>query len=327
MPFGWYHVSWSFSTQERLGFLRDVAAGGFNAVHAGIKQADEWAEFLDEAQRLGVKVCTEFGLDPLPIIRRYRDHPAVLTWNPGDEPDGQGVAPAEMARRMDGYKAADPTHPVYMTLCVPATYKLYAACADVLAPDPYPIPIAPLSMVYTSLRSARLACAPYGHPVWGILQCFGYTGGTWRVPTFEECRCMTYLALAAGVKGIIYYTYADPGFNVTQHPELWSGMKTLPAEMKVLEPFLLGGKLTELESGAPDVYASQWRLGKRTLICVVNSSQKESRSVSIRLKGPVGTRALAALPGQPWDMTLEGSTIVGQMQPLQVSVCEVSWGR
>ena len=322
-PFGWYHVSWPFTTRERLDFLRDVAAGGFNAVHAGVKQADEWVEFLDEAQRLGVKVGTEFGVEPLGVIQRFKGHPAVLTWNPGDEPDGQGVTPDEMARRMAVYKAADPGHPVYMTLCVPSTYRLYAAAADVLAPDPYPIPSAPLGSVTTSLRAARQAGAPYGHPVWGILQCFGYAGGPWRVPTFEECRCMTYLALVAGVKGILYYTYADTSFKVTEHPALWADMKTLPAELKAMEPFLLEGALTELPTGSPDLYAAQWRMGRRTMLCVVNSSQKEARAVAVKAAGRLTGGARNLVPGRPWSLALAGNSVRGTLQPMEVAVCEV----
>lgn len=324
-PFGWYHVSWSFSAEERLACLREVAAGGFNVIHAGIKDLGEWETLLDEAEKLGVYVCTEFGVDPLQVIHRYKDKPAVLTWNPGDEPDGAGVAPEEMQRRHDSFKLADPDHPTYMTLCVPSTYARYVGCAEIIAPDPYPINRTNPSTVpvYTTLSAARSEASKYGRPVWGILQCFGYETGSWRVPTFAECRNMTYLALLAGVKGIIYYTFADSGFRVTEHPELWAGMQTLPPEIKALEPALLDGKLEKLETGLEDVFAGAWTVGNRVIICVVNTSPTEARTVAILLPAGAVGEARPMFAGHPASLAARDGQLTGSVGPLDVQVYEI----
>ena len=323
-PFGWYHVSWGFTAEQRLAFLRNVAAGGFNTVHASIKQADEWDAFLDEADKRGVHVVTEFRVDPLLVIKRYRDKPAVLAWNPGDEPDGGGVAPEEMFRRYDEFKKADPNHPTYMTLCVPQRYAKYAGCAEIIAPDPYPINRTDPTpgTVYEMLSQARTEAAKYGRPVWGVLQCFGYKDGGWRVPTFAECRNMTYLALLAGVKGIIYYTYADQGFRIPDNPDLWAQMKTLPAEMKTLEPALLDGHLVKLETGLADVMAGAWTVDNRVIVCVVNASEKESRQVTVTLPLAAKGEARALFAGRPAGMMAEGGKLAGTIEPLAVHVYE-----
>ncbi|MBI3923500.1 MAG: hypothetical protein HY318_18925 [Armatimonadetes bacterium] len=323
-PFGWYHVSWSFTSEERLQCLRDIAAGGFNALHAGIKQIDEWEPLLEEAEKLGVHVVTEFGVDSVKVITRYRDKKAVLAWNPGDEPDGGGVAPEEMLRRFDSFKLADPEHPTYMTLCVPQTYSRYAGCAEVIAPDPYPIPHSPTSAVYDILSQARTEAAKYGRPVWGILQCFGYEKGPWRVPTFAECRNMTYLALLAGVKGIIYYTYADTGFKVTDHPDLWRDMQTLPAEIRTLTPFLLGSRLVKLETGHADVFAGAWTRGKRVVVCVVNTSPKESRQVDLILLTAAKGPARPLFAGRPSGLVFQKGRLRGAVGGMEVEVCELT---
>jgi hypothetical protein len=325
-PFGWYHVSWTFSAEERLECLRKVAAGGFNVIHAGIKDLEEWETFLDEAEKSGVYVCTEFGVEPLQVIHRYKDKPAVLAWNPGDEPDGAGVAPAEMLRRHDDFKLADPDHPTYMTLCVPSTYARYVGCAEIIAPDPYPINRTNPSTVpvYTLLTAARAEASKYGRPVWGILQCFGYETGGWRVPTFAECRNMTYLALLAGVKGILYYTFADSGFQVTEHPELWADMQTLPPEIKALEPALLDGQLMTLETGLEDVFAGAWTEGNRVIVCVVNTSPTEARTVAIPLPAGVTGEARPMFPGRPAGLGTRDGQLRGTMGPLEVHVYETS---
>lgn len=320
-PFGLYHVSWSFNAAERLDALRAIAAGGFNAIHAGIKQIDEWDPFLDEAERLGVKVVTEFGVDMNQVVARYRDKPAVLAWNPGDEPDGQQVDPAEMRERGERFKDLDATHPSYMTLCVPPTYHRYAHCADVIAPDPYPVPHAPLGAVYDSLSSAMREARKHGNTVWGVLQSFGYPQGPWRVPTVPEVRAMTYLALLAGVKGIIYYTYTDgkdpKTFRMWDHAALWDGMKKLPAEMKALEPALLGGSPVPLETGDKQVYAGRWTVDGTSWVIVVNADGKQPHAVS--LAAPAGTpQELFAAQAGP--LAVKDSKLAGVLPPVSVSV-------
>lgn len=317
-PFGFYHVSWAFTAEQRLEALRAIAAGGFNTIHAGIKQLDEWGPFLDEADRLGVKVVTEFGVDANQVVERWRDKPAVLAWNPGDEPDGTGLDPAEMLRRTERFKVIDPSHPTYMTLCVPPTYSRYAHCADILAPDPYPIPMSPLSTVYTSLSSACREAAKHGHSVWGVLQSFGYPQGPWRVPTAAECRAMTYLALLAGVKGIIYYTYADgleaKTFRMWEQSELWDGMKRLPAEMELLAPAILDGTRTVLESGTPEVFAATWSTPGASWMVVVNSDGKAAHDVDLPLAGEA--RALLGAT----VLRAEAGRLRGSLPPLAVEV-------
>jgi hypothetical protein len=320
-PFGFYHVSWSFTAEERLAALRAIAAGGFNTIHAGIKQIDEWDPFLDEAARLGVMVVTEFGTDTSAVVRRYRDKPAVLAWNPGDEPDGAHVDPFEMHERAERFKDLDATHPSYMTLCVPGTYGLYAHCADVIAPDPYPVPHAPLGTVYDNLSAAVREARRHGNTVWGVLQAFGYPQGPWRVPTGPEERAMTYLALLAGVKGIIYYTYTDGKdphtFRMWDQPALWAGMTKLPAEIKALEPALLGASPTTLASGEAQVHAGRWTVGATSWLMVVNGDAAAAHAVTLPAPPGAATELFAATAG---PLTVKDGKLTGRMPALGVSV-------
>lgn len=324
-PFGWYHVSWGFTAEERLACLRTIGEAGFNTLHAGIRQLDEWQELLDEGQRLGVSVVTEYGIDPAPVIARYREHPAVLAWNPGDEPDGQGISPEEMAARAQRFKDQDPMHPTYMTACVPSSYARYAGVADIFAPDPYPITRegAATRPVYECISSARSEADKHGRSVVAILQCFAYvTDGGWRVPTFEECRNMTYLALLAGAKGIVYYTFADNGFHVLEHPELWAGMKTLPAEIRLLEPALTNGERSILGSGAEGVVAGAWKLPDRTVVILASTEMTEARQVSVNLPPGAGTSIVPLLADGLGSLALSEGQLTGSLAPLEVRVLE-----
>jgi hypothetical protein len=294
-------------------------------VHASLKQMDEWDPFLAEAEHLKMRVVTEFGVDQVQAITRYRDRWPVLAWNPGDEPDGNGVDPAVMLERHNAVKATDPTVPTFMTLCRPDLYARYAATAEVLAPDPYPIRYAPSSTapVYTILSQAQQEAAKVGRPIWAILQCFGYQDpGSWRVPTFAECRNMTYLALLAGAKGVLYYTYADTGFNMREHPDLWRDMCTLPRELRALAPWLLNGKREPLPTGAKDVFAGYWTSRRRQAVCVVNTAAEE-RAVSLALPPGAGGRAVPLFAGRPLGLVVTGGKLTGRLGPLEVHVYEL----
>lgn len=326
-PMGFYHVSWGFPAEDRMQFLREVAAAGFNTVHASLKQIDEWDAFLAEAERLNVKVITEFGVDMTAAITRYRGRRAVLAWNPGDEPDGGGVPPEVMLERHNRIKDADPDVPTYMTLCVPSAYAKYAGMAEVIAPDIYPIRYAGASAVpvFTTLTQAVAAAAPLGRPIWFIPQAFGYPReqNSWRVPTFAEVRAMTYLGLLAGAKGLIYYTYRDNGFHMREHPELWEGMKTLPAEIDALAPFLLEGTRELLDTGSKELFAGHWAARGRHAVCVVNASPAEAGEVNLPLPTGAGGAAGDLFPGRPGGLTVREGKLTGRLDPLTVAVCEL----
>jgi len=325
-PLGFYHVSWSFTAEDRLQFLRDVAAGGFNTVHASLKQLDEWDPFLAEAERLNVKVITEFGVDMTAAITRYRGRRAVLAWNPGDEPDGGGVPPEVMLERHNRIKSADAEVPTFMTLCVPGAYRKYAGMAEVIAPDPYPIRHASAATmpVFTMIRQGVTAATPLGRPIWAIPQAFGYAKekNSWRVPTFAEERNMTYLALLAGAKGLVYYTYRDPGFDMHENAELWEGMKTLPAEIERLKPFLLEGRRQILETDVKDAVAGHWTAPGRHVFCLANTAT-EARDISLVLPAGVSGTARDLFPARPGGLKVGDGRLAGRLEALAVAVCEV----
>jgi hypothetical protein len=270
-PFGFYHVSQSFDAAHRSRMAQDLSAAGFNCCHARAMTVAEYAPFLDECAKLGVYVVTEFSAPMYETVERYKTHPAVLAWNPCDEPELNGLAPDEFYARYDRFKQVAPDHLVYAVIASPAEYHAYAGGTDVLAPDVYPVPFAPITTVYRQLRQASAEAAKYDTMLWGVLQCFGGYGGWTRPPTPQELRAMTYLALLAGVKGILYYTYGDQGWVVTDHPEQWEAAKALVPEIKRLAPALLDGRFTLLSEGENDLYAGAWEYQGRTVTVVVNT--------------------------------------------------------
>ncbi len=324
-PLGFYQVSWSTGNEHRLAIVRDIAAWGYNTVHASIRNnelgKDSYGEFLDECAQVGVRVITEFAGDPKPVIERYKNRTAVMGWNPGDEPAPKGITPEEMFRRYDSFKRLDPDHIAYTVICVPSQYANYAAGTDVLAPDPYPVPKTPVDNVYRLFKEAKQAANRTDTALWAVCQAFGgqkyvKTSGWSRSPTPQEFRAMSYLAIMAGAKGIIYYTFYDDSYNLLQDPELLAAAKVFPAEIKEITPFVLDGKAEMLAENRNGVYAMRWKLGKRERLVAVNATKEKVETDLVFAKAKL-------LFGEPEYLKEENGKMRLILPPLERAVLEL----
>ena len=313
-PLGFYQVAWNVSTEDCLRMVRNIAAWGYNTVHVPCKGSSHGA-FLDECSRLGVRVITEFAGDPGPVIEKYRNRPAVMGWNPGDEPARRGITPEQMFARYDRFKQLDPDHLAYTVICMPSQYGRYASGTDVLAPDPYPVPRHPIDNVYRNLKEAKAESVRVDTALWAVCQAFGGQkydkSGEWpRCPDAREFRLMSYLALMGGVKGIIYYTYYDNSFDILKEPDLLEAAKTFPAELQGLIPLVLDGKGELLAEDVDGVYAMAWTLGAECRLVTVNAHDKEAK-VSLPFAGG------QVLYGVPHDLRTEGGNICFTLPPFE----------
>ncbi len=301
-PLGFYEVSWTIPAAERLAMVKDVAKWGYNTVHVGMRgdeyDGDGYGAFLDACAKLGIRVITEFDVGRAEsVIRKYRGKPAVMGWNPGDEPAPKGITPQEMFRRYDSFKQIDSDHIAYTVICVPSQYANYAAGTDVLAPDPYPVPRRPVDDVYRRFKEAKAAANKADTALWAVGQAFGGQKydkkGSWpRWPDAREFRAMSYLSLMAGAKGIIYYVFSDGSFDIRQAPDLLEAVQMFPAEMRGIVPFVLDGKGELLAEDVDGVYAMAWTLGAERRLVVVNARNKET-AVTLPF---AGTRVMFGAP-------------------------------
>src|SRR5690606_33230381 len=144
-----------------------------------------------------------------------------------DEPDLHLLSPSNLrAYRARLRRVA--RKPVYLVLASGAAVEKYGHLADLVAVDWYPIPWNPLATVSREMRSARLASQ--GRPFLAILQAFDWrafpqmirSDQPLRGPTPEELRCMAYLSLFQGARGIIFYSYQAEAWSIREHPEMWA---------------------------------------------------------------------------------------------------------
>lgn len=277
-PFGFYHIShYPNEKARRLAALRRISEAGFNVMAVPLDLND--GDFLDEAARLGVSTIGEFNDDPLSIINAYKYKPSILGWVIADDVDNGKKTADAIAKFSNQVKSADPQHLTYVSGGYPKKIANFANLSDLVAMQSYPIPSEPLSTTDAAISSAAKAAIPHRHPVIANLQAFAWQGS--RAPSRLEVRNMTYQSLINGVKGIIYYTYYDPTWSITNNRGLWNELKSLVPEIRQLSPFLWNGKLTKVTTGTKDVLAGLWTYQNQIVAVVINTSSDTTRQVDI----------------------------------------------
>lgn len=288
-PMGIYSGSVSSPAREKLGYLAQAAEAGINHALDGGQ--------LDMYLKYGVKALREVywaagalakgNERPLAERLKTKDHPALLGWWAEYSSSDQEhiVAPAYRF-----IKERDPNHPVLFM------HTWAGPHGDVYFVYAYPI-LNPLlegdhvvHLYNDCLKPAFEAAAAEGKgkQVWFISQAFDYRIITHRGkivtlhggfrPSREEIRAMNYLALAKGVKGLLYYApgseipdteYAD---DLVIYPRQWTEALKIAREVRHLAPVLAAGQRAEtvrLEEDNPAIhYRELVRDGLHTLIAV-----------------------------------------------------------
>jgi hypothetical protein len=329
-PFGFYHVSWGSTVKERTDHLQEIANAGFNVIHASFKREEsfnDYEKFLNEADRLGVQIITEFGIDPvvnpLVVINRFKHKPAVFGWNISDDVDVDEVNPLNPQQILslhDQVKNIDPHHITYIS---GTTYKLlnFANSADAVGFQSYPIghrePEQPISLTHENI-SKIVSSVPQDSLVLANSQAFRRYDKNSPIPTFREVRNMTYQALVAGAKGIIYYTYYDKEkWYLREYPDLWQGVQSLVSEIEQLTPMLLEGERQEVNTRVKDVLLGIWTKENRSLAIVINTSADRNKEISLALPTE-SVRAIFANSGD--NLKFENRKLTGKLPPLGISV-------
>jgi hypothetical protein len=353
-PLGWFD-------RPDEGHLAEIADSPFNCVlDYGVNRKPKvWMQhYLDEVQRRGLKLIYCMN-DVYPtatffehsswegikgnqaiadaVVQAYREHPAVLAWYLNDE------RPRSLARKMTDYyqrvREADPNHPSYIVLYTMPDLPYYLGTTDVMGVDPYPVPRESATLVNAEMEAANAATRGH-HPTWLVPQAFGWyqywpegsdRGRTptaeelsmGRAPTYEEERCMTYLALTHGAKGLIYYCYYDLRV-LPQYETMWQGLKKIAAEVKALTPDLLLaedlGEVT-LTPANPAIHTRLLRHeGHLTLLAV--NADAQPQQAHFALNRPLPANVGVRFEGK--TVPTSGTGFTAEFGGLEVHVYE--WG-
>ena len=269
-PLGLYHVP----PED----YKDVAPLGINTVqfwawNTGV-DAFGVSRGLAKAAAHGLKVVYEFNHRGKRIYqevaRNHASNPAVLMWYGLDEPAEGSYAAAEELRGT--LHEADENHPVYTVSCRKDAYAEHASFADVFAIDPYGKPskaVECLPLAVAALKGMKpLICVP---------------GSFGKEETAEEMRATAYLALAYGVRGIIWYPWSQAGggtigIGCKNSPEQQTAISNICAEVRAILPALTATERWPIASEDGKLRGLFCNLGRQRVVLMVNGTPEKLES-------------------------------------------------
>ncbi|MEF2277593.1 hypothetical protein V3W47_04720 [Deinococcus sp. YIM 134068] len=321
-PFGFYHLAWAEdgTAQGRLDDLREIGRGGFNVVWTEpLSGAQEFGPLLEAARRSGVYVVAH-ELAPA-AAREVAAHPALLGFTLMDDSNRQST-PRAIRQLQREYKRLAPRKLTYISLSVGVDRpeRAFFGVSDAVGNQSYPVgdPVDRIGVVYPAMRQTVLSAARRGVVPIANLQTFAWERRD--LPSEAEVRNMTYQALMAGVKGVVYYAYRTEGHDIGEDPAAWRAAQVLAGEVRTLAPTLLDGKRTELLSGRGDEALAVLveRLRGPWYLFVLNN-RETSREVRVRVPGV--SRLTPVFGGATLEM--ERGVVEGTLPSLAAQVYEV----
>lgn len=333
-----------------------LAREGFNTVLLYTTDLAQCEARANDAADAGLRVIVS-SLRPFVADRdaegaraaaeRLRDNPGMLGYYLWDEPSPsrEHQAPEDMRWLHEQAMAHDPNHLTTIVFCRPSEFELYAHTTDVYLVDPYVChqgQETDMLRVADWVEQAR-AAVDDRKPVWLVPQAFEHFlgPGTYRMPTNAEQRCMCYLGLTHGAKGIIWFVYTgycihseqiriDRGLPPGQAawayrgtipdclPLSWQGITRIVREVNELEPVLLAPDPPQAQrvvAGEPAVHTLLKVYDGRGYLIAVNT---RNEPVDLRCELPAAGEV--EVMWEDRSLALDDGAMVDSFEPWGVHV-------
>lgn len=278
-PIGMYHP----------GDYKLLSENGFNAIQGnGTADMGAFKDSLDKAQKYGLAVDVPlYGggqvrknlANSLEKIQKFADHPAVLCWKIKDEPDiaSNSDIAAEVPGAYRALKAADPNHPLELTMANDATLKFWSNFCDIVQIDRYPVRSATdpsdLTPVASFSRNAKSVMEPWQNLTFDVQS--GWTLDLATQPTVPQARSMVYLALTSGAKGIFWYSMTEgSGWDLTKTP-LWPHMKDINGEIKTISEPIMNGENVPVQTSNLQVHVMGLKYQNKLYVFFTNPTTSD----------------------------------------------------
>lgn len=328
-PFGFYHVSWASDPATRKRDMLEMSSAGFNTMAASVINDDDnahYGDFLDAAAKARMYVMTE-GLfaSSIPVMAKK---PAVLAWMVADDCN-LNFSAEEVRRRSEATRALDATHPTYAALFT--TYedsqKSFFGTSNMMGNMSYPISNSNVGIgsTYDMQRLSVAASTQGGTVPIANLQAFQLNQAGSRMVTSTEIYNMTYQAIGAGIKGILYYTYRDQTNDIHRNPEILNTIKGMVPEIDKISPILLGTQPNYLNTNNGLIHATAWQYQGHTYLLLTNVSPTQTQPLYV----PMATYAPSMLKlmfaaRTPNQAKLNGTILVGNIAPLAAHFYQIN---
>lgn len=345
-PFGIYHTSW---IGDRYGDARDqdlisIHDNGLRILKTSLDPTSRESDFalLDNAARRDMGVMAELYLPALgTLIDHMKNHPAIISWQIGDDfnvATSKNYCPPELLKeRHELALAHDPHHVTYASggsalVARYRSFKDYQGCVNLIGIQCYPVGNKPdfpdkltLERCFQLFKSRVSEIEGSGIVPIANLQSFSWTKKG-LFPTPSESRNMLYGALAAGVKGALYYTFYD-GTTIKGHvtlnqqaPALWDEIGKQAKEVRELAPYLLKGTRRALPSNTEHVHFLIWENETKKILMVFSTDRSNARDLHAAIPDSAGQTLASLFANRPAGLELKGGILTGRIQPEEVHV-------
>ena len=299
------------------GFDTDVLAEvhnqGFNTIIWGAKPTD-----LDTIRQHGLMLIHYSSEE---WLAAGKDHPSILGWYLIDEPEDRNKTPEELKKDYDRVRAMDPNHPIGICHYNMTMHEKFKDSEDFVMLSAYPVfkdRSWSLTCVSDHVDNVHKVRGP-GVPAWPAIQTFGgpdTDNGRWALPTPAEVRCMTYLVVAHGAKGVLFFSYWPQG------KQTWDEVGKLAKELNRLSPyFVLPGKELKATSSDKEIHTRCIKIGNSGILIAVNPSPT-FKTVKIKLdNSPTNAFALSF---ENRRVSLKKGQFTDRFMPYEVHVYQ--WG-
>lgn len=261
-------------------------------------------------------------------VNQFKNSNYIFGYGLPDEPiSSEHLSVADTKWAYDLIKSKDPNHVVFFTDYA-SDVSAHKNSADIFLNDEYPFNNSsnPLYDIKTKFKNMLNQVAP--KPAWLVIQ----TGSQFGVPSDANIRAETYLSIALGSTGIIFYSYdvADSKVHNIKKDGDPAFMKNLISELKSFSPYFLAPTSSSLSYTSNDVDAILKDLNGKSYLIAVNKNPS-ARNISFTLAGNsnatariIGTAAAGSVrTGQ--SITISSSGVMTDvLQGLEAVVYEIS---
>jgi len=258
---------------------------------------------------------------------RFKDHPSILAWYICDELPSS-YAPY-LIRRHRRVRELDAEHPTWIVLAAPNHTRFFLGGFDAIGNDPYPLGYHKAGLERVSLVSENPKVIDglcFGmRPQWQVPQVFDWghyfpdeaEHPNVRRPTLGEMRSMTWQAVAAGVNGLVYYSYFDiwKDKDPAACEAHWQDVVTLAKEVRKMERVLLSDDRPFALGGA-DAAKLVWRCYSCDGADWLLVANRHNAPFAARLTLPAKAASLDVALGGGVVLAADGSALAVDFPPL-----------
>jgi len=214
------------------------------------------------------------------LIRKFKDHPALLYYRNLDEPGSHNMPHCETFARI--IRDVDPYHPIEVGFGPPATglkHKCRTETGEIYGTHSYVKHNHTITRGYVRTRITKPICDKDRKLHAGALT--GEVSSSERGMTYPEQRCEAFLCVIGGLRGVRWFR------GRYRSLECWENVKKVAGQVRKLSPILLEEEIEQnVAVEQPQPEAVYWLLlkhaGKRYILAA-NSREEKVESVTFAL--------------------------------------------